>query len=245
MLVLLLLVNLAPLQVLAQESFSSSYPSVKAGNYFLWQTNSTQPSFSIKGIIETRNEKIEILSVKDFGNYTVVKYNWTFWVYWNGSLHSESEITITARITQDDLRDPYFTISARLFNIHYIESSLSNYLTELSSFTTNATIEIYESWYLYNGTGVQENRSVVVGVLNATDCYAKYVVDKEYGVLLARELWRIRRISGQSQEAKKRAIEITILKDTNIFRTKLPLVILIIIIIAVVILPYVLLRRRK
>jgi len=85
---------------------------------------------------------------------------------------------------------------------------------------SNFTLSIHDGFYVYSGM----NRSVLVGLLEgytASDefTHAKYIVDKEYGVVLEREFWRIR----NSTAVKTRqfdVIERMVLRDTNLFIAK-------------------------
>jgi|GEM_PF-5249566 len=226
------------------QTLNNYFPAVKEGVYFLWQTNSSGNTsfFSGKVTIETRNERLKIMKVteNDTAYYVIIDvYNER---YYNNTLVDKGSARFHYTLWKNELAGMP-DILGRLFNIKLMKEAIEEYLQGLSAFVTNATIRIYEGYFDFNG-----NRSVIIGELNGTDTYAKYVVDKEYGVLLAREFRRIIRTTNISTSSLPMEFAITLLKDTNIFllltlKTRIIYLILASVIIAVI--AAIIIKRRR
>ena len=242
LLIILILINLPLIKTHNQEILKQYFPSIETGRYFLWETNTTvntSPLETCDIIIETRGEKMII------DNYTetqekvsiyITKYSWT---YHNGTLINNGSSRFIYNIPTNEIPS-YDVIVSRLFNVKNVTWSVLSYIEGLSGFFLqppenetsdyNFTMMVYEGYYLYKNL----NKSVVIGLLQGYTApteftHAKYIVDKEYGVLLVREFWRIKEewyndnntyVNSTLKTQQFLENELMVLKDTNLFETK-------------------------
>jgi len=166
----------------------------------------------------------------------ITKYSWT---YHNGTLINNGSSRFIYNIPTNEIPS-YDVIVSRLFNVKNVTWSVLSYIEGLSGFFLqppenetsdyNFTMMVYEGYYLYKNL----NKSVVIGLLQGYTApteftHAKYIVDKEYGVLLVREFWRIKEewyndnntyVNSTLKTQQFLENELMVLKDTNLFETK-------------------------
>jgi len=257
-LILIAIFSLSFLDITAKSTLEQYFPAIQKGNYFLWESNITAinnyQSSDIKGItLETRSEKLIIEDC--FETDKLVKINITVysWRYLNGSLADNCTGLSIYDIPRAEVATT-FCIQSRFFNVKNITWSLYSYLEGLSGFfqkNLSFTMLITDGYFVYRDM----NRSVLVGLLEGYNSpteftHAKYIVDKESGVLLAREFYRLY-IEGNNSTIKAQQLqekEIMILKKTNFFEyCSVPKPVYIILSLGVIclIIVYTLLRRTK
>lgn len=222
--VIALLSSISIVNVSGQEVVKQYFPAIDNNRYFVWDTNTTQNLTMLRTCsIETRGEKMIIDNYTETETIVQIFITVCSWRYIDGEITDIGNATFIYNIPKEELEN-YSHIQCRLFNTKNLYESLRHYLEGLSGFfitnNSNFTLSIHDGFYVYSGM----NRSVLVGLLEgytASDefTHAKYIVDKEYGVVLEREFWRIR----NSTAVKTRqfdVIERMVLRDTNLFIAK-------------------------
>lgn len=254
--IILMILCLTPLSVYSQSSFIQDFPSVRAGNYFVWDANTTKAnsSLGIAGVVtEMRGEKINIDSVRETPDFVEINITTQHWKYINGTKTDvkTSKLTLVVLSSAFDDTDQLL----RFFRVSNLYNAFRDYIEGLSGFfmknNTNFTMLIEEGYFTYKG----QNRNVLIGLLEGYTAknewtHAKYIVDKEYGVLLAREFLRVRTESGNISTAQHSPLEneIMVLKDTNLFSLifRIPsIVIMIVVVIAIVVATIIYFNRRR
>lgn len=219
--VIALLSSISIVNVSGQEVVKQYFPAIDNGRYFVWDTNITQNLTMLKTCsIETRGEKMIIDNYTETETIVQIFITVCSWRYIDGEITDIGNATFIYNIPKEELEN-YSDIQCRLFNTKNLYKSLRHYLEGLSGFfitnNSNFTLSIHDGFYVYSGM----NRSVLVGLLEgytASDefTHARYIVDKEYGVVLEREFWRIKNSTAVKTQQFD-VIERMVLRDTNLF----------------------------
>jgi len=162
--------------------YEAYFPGIQNNACFLYKTNSTTSRMVIRGVtLITKDEFIKVTGVHEDeeGLHFVVK-GWVA-TYYNGTLTSNDTLYFIVNIPKKEYETSLMAGVSYFFNVKKIKNAIAFYLNGLLPFAgENATITIFNDTYNFKGN----NRSVICGVLNGSRVYAKYIVDKEYGVLL-------------------------------------------------------------
>jgi len=192
------------LPILASQS--DTFPSVQEDIYYEYHVEPSKTNISACALIYF-DFRIEIENVTKTSDRVVFDY-WLYqYKYVDGNLTGTYEAIFHVNVSANTSM-----INGWFFNTMKLKEALLELLYGFAGFVGADVVGVNETTYLFNG----QNRSVYYGYFyqsNGTN-YGKFVVDKEYGVLLERVIV-VEEPYVHTQQFDM--IEQMVLKDTNLF----------------------------